>query len=80
MKIEMDITKKELQHLRELVYQGRKAHKIIRKDVQFDYQYKYQKNMFNLGTKIIKIINSKLIKIYGHDCDGSSYLTGWRAK
>ncbi len=80
MRIEINITKKELLHLRELVYQGRKAHKIIRKNVQFDYQYKYQKNMFNLGTKIIEALNSKLTKLYGHDCNGSDYLTGWRAK
>jgi len=72
--MKINIAKNELQIIRDIIRSGRDAYRIKRKDVQFDYQYKYHKEMFDCGTKLIKKINSALKKVCGHDCCGDGYL------
>ena len=72
--MEINVLKDDLQIIREIIYEGREKYNTRRKDVQFGYQYKYQKKNFNIGTKLIVKINNALKKIYGHDCEGKDYL------
>ena len=57
----IDISKKELQSIRDIIYNGRNY-------------YKRNKDVFSIGTKLIKKLNYVLKKVYGHDCNGKYYL------
>ena len=70
----MNISETKLIKVRDIIYAGRNKHLILRKDVQFDYQYKYQRKMFDIGNELIKGINAALKQVYGHDFNGKEFL------
>ena len=71
MKIE--ISKKELQELRELLWEGR-AYYAKNTTHKFKSISQHNINMVELGTKYIKKVNQALKKVHGHDCSGDRYI------
>ncbi len=61
VKMKITIAKKELQMIRDIIYVGRQ-------------KYEYNKEVFDIGTKLTKKINNALKKVYGHTCNGDYYI------
>ncbi len=72
--MKIDITEIELTKVRDIIYAGRNKYLVLRKDVKFDYQYKYQRKMFDIGNELIKEINVALKQVHGHDFNGKEFL------
>lgn len=66
----IDISKKELQDLRELLYEGRARYA----RTCFTDVGSTSSKMVELGTKYIRKVNNALKKVHGHDCCGNYYI------
>ncbi len=69
--MKIDVAKKDLQIIREIIWAGRAHYGRMMFGIEEDSMFQRE---YDVGKKLIRKVNMALKSVHGHDCHGDDYL------